>query len=78
MKYLKPFQRGDTVCMQLPGDQTWTMKVCEGAVAERSFSVKVGGTSCRHNRCHLRGTVKTQASDIGASDQCVMIKRNVL
>ena len=50
VKYLQPLQRGDMVRMQLPGDQRWIKGVCEGAVAERSYRVKVGDTSYRWNR----------------------------
>ena len=69
VKNLQPLQRGDTVHMQLPGDKTWSKGVCEGVVGERSYRMKVGDTSYRWNRHHLRGTMETQAPpDIGVSD----------
>ena len=50
------------------GDQTWTKGVSEGAVGEKSQRVKVGDTSYRWNRIHLRRTMETQAPDIRVCD----------
>ena len=37
-------------------------------MAERSYRVKVGDTSYRWSRRHLKGTIETQAPNIGISD----------
>lgn len=53
VKTLPPLVSGDTVCMRLPGQTTWTAGTCTGAVGPRSYSVQIGGRVFRRNRRQL-------------------------
>ena len=52
-KPLQPVHQGDTVCMRLPGQKTWSPGTCMGQVGPRSYEVKVGESTCRQNRRQL-------------------------
>ena len=55
-KPLKPINPGETVRMKLPGGDKWTQGTCTGKLANRSYTVKVGGAEYRRNRRHLQKT----------------------
>ena len=55
-KPLKTITPGETVCMKLPGQDTWSPGTCTEKLENRSYMVKVGDTVYRRNRRHIQKT----------------------
>lgn len=55
-KPLMPIHPGETVRMKLPGGDKWTPGTCTAKLANRSYTVKVGGAEYRRNRRHIQKT----------------------
>ena len=53
---LRPINPGETVRMKLPGGDKWTLGTCTAKLANRSYTVNIGGAEYRRNRRHIQKT----------------------
>ena len=63
-KQLKPIDRGDTVCVKVPGEKVWTSATCVGLAGPRSYLVKAGGAIYRRNQRDLISTGEASIQDV--------------
>lgn len=62
-KPLQPIVPGQSVCMQLPGNTTWTAGTCIGEAGPRSYKVQIGDSFYRRNRRQLIVTDEPTSAD---------------
>ena len=61
-KPLEPIAPGETICLPLPGQQTWSAGTCLRTSGPRSYKVEVDGVVYRRNRRQLIRTSEPEPS----------------